>query len=68
MSGKTIYNHVRFHLEGELKKPALEDLRQRGKRRKRGGKIPAMTLIDTRPAEINARTVWVGIYAAGTSS
>jgi IS30 family transposase len=76
MSGKTIYNYVRFHMKGELKKLALEDLRRRGKRRKKGdtaekrGKIPAMTLIDTRPAEINARTVaghWAGIYAAGTS-
>jgi IS30 family transposase len=61
-------------MKGELRKLALEDLRRRGKRRKKGdtaekrGKIPAITLIDTRPAEINARTVaghWVSIYAAG---
>jgi IS30 family transposase len=31
MSGKTIYNYVQFHMKGELKKLALEDLRQRGK-------------------------------------
>jgi IS30 family transposase len=77
MSGKTVYNYVQFHMKGDLKKLALEDLRQRGKPRREGnasekrGKIPAMTPIDTRPAEINARTVaghWVGIYAAGTSS
>jgi IS30 family transposase len=74
MSGKTIYNYVQFRRKGELRKLALEDLRQRGKPRKKGnaaenrGKIPAMTLTDTRPEGINARTAaghWVGIYAAG---
>jgi hypothetical protein len=40
MSGKTIYNHVGFHLKGELKKLALEDLRRRGKRRRSGVKYP----------------------------
>ncbi|GHT98661.1 transposase InsI for insertion sequence element IS30A [Spirochaetia bacterium] len=74
MSGKTIYNYVQFHMKGELKKLALEDLRQRGKSRKSGnraekrGKIPGMTLIDTRPAEINARTVaghWEGDLIIG---
>ncbi|GHV57606.1 hypothetical protein AGMMS49579_23720 [Spirochaetia bacterium] len=50
MSGKTIYNYVQLHMKGELKKLALEDLRQRGKPRKSGntaekrGKIPEMTL------------------------
>jgi IS30 family transposase len=29
MSGKTIYNYVYFHMKGELKKLALEDLRRR---------------------------------------
>jgi IS30 family transposase len=63
MSGKTIYNYVFFHMKGELKKLALQNLRLRGKKRKLGngvekrGKIPEMTLIDTRPAEINAREV-----------
>jgi IS30 family transposase len=61
MSGKTIYNYVFFHMKGELKKLALQDLRLRGKKRKGGkaaekrGKLPEMTLIDTRPAEINTR-------------
>jgi hypothetical protein len=36
MSGKTIYNYVFFHMKGELKKPALKDLRLRGKARKKG--------------------------------
>jgi IS30 family transposase len=67
--GKTIYNYVFFHMKGELKKPALQDLRLRGKKRKGGkaaekrGKLPEMTLIDTRPAEINSREVpgrWEG--------
>ena len=62
MSGKTIYNYVQFHMKGELKKLALADLRQRGKPRKKGnaagkrGKIPDMTIIDTRPAEVDARS------------
>jgi hypothetical protein len=34
MSGKTIYNCVRFHLKGELKQLALQDFRRRGKRGK----------------------------------
>jgi IS30 family transposase len=61
MSGKTIYNYVFFHMKGEVKKLALRSLRLRGKKRKPGngvekrGKTPEMTLVDTRPAEINAR-------------
>jgi IS30 family transposase len=57
MSGKTIYNYVFFHMKGELKKLALQDFRQRGKKRKPGkrgekrGKIPEMTLIDSRPVQ-----------------
>jgi IS30 family transposase len=42
------------------KKPALKDVHLRGKPRNRGekgGKIPEMTLIDSGPAEINAREV-----------
>jgi IS30 family transposase len=74
MSGKTIYNYVLFHMKGELKKLALEDLRQRGKKRKRGkdgekrGKLSEMTLIDSRPIEINARIVpgnWEGDLIMG---
>jgi IS30 family transposase len=61
-------------MKGELKKLALQDLRQRGKKRKVGNgvekreKIPEMTLIDTRPAEINAREVpgqWEGDLIIG---
>jgi IS30 family transposase len=61
VSGKTIYNYIFFHMKGELKKLALQDLRHRGKKRKVGnraeqrGKIPEMTLIDTRPGKIKAR-------------
>jgi IS30 family transposase len=74
MSGKTIYNYLFFHLKGELKKLALGDLRLRGKERKqenegeKRGKIPGMTLIDRRPAEINAREVpghWEGDLIIG---
>ncbi|MDR2303901.1 MAG: helix-turn-helix domain-containing protein, partial [Treponema sp.] len=55
MSGKTIYTYIFFRLKGELKKGALQDLRLRGKEKRRRpggekrGKIPEMTLIDTRP-------------------
>ena len=34
VSGKTIYNYIHFHMRGELKKLALKDLRQHGKKRK----------------------------------
>ncbi|MHB9294074.1 hypothetical protein Holit_03200 [Hollandina sp. SP2] len=50
-------------MKGELKKLGLQGLCLRGKKRKqgeageKGGKIPEMTLIDTRPAEINVREV-----------
>jgi IS30 family transposase len=50
-------------MKGELKKLALKNLRLRGterKARKEGekrGKIPEITLIDSRPAEIDAREV-----------
>jgi IS30 family transposase len=74
MSGKTIYNYVFFHMKGELKKLALQDLRLRGKKRKgvkaaeKRGKLPKMTLIDTRPAEINTREApghWEGDLIIG---
>jgi IS30 family transposase len=70
MSAKTIYNSIHFHMKGELKKIALEDLRQKGKKRRKNtekgenrGKISEMTLIDPRPEEIEGRTVpghWEG--------
>jgi IS30 family transposase len=41
MSAKTIYNYIHFHMKGELKKAALEDLRLKGKKRSQecGAKI-----------------------------
>jgi IS30 family transposase len=50
MSAKTIYNYIHFHMKGELKKVAIGDLRQKGKKRRRNtekaetrGKISEMT-------------------------
>jgi len=80
MSGKTIYNYLRFHMKGELKKLALSELRQKGKKRRKSGeaaekrgKITEMTLIDQRPAEVEGREVpghWEGdlIIGAGHKS
>jgi IS30 family transposase len=77
MSGKIVYNHIFFHMKRELKKLALKDLRLRGKARKKGsegekwGKTPGMTLIDTRPAEINARSAaghWEGALSSGKAA
>ena len=74
MSGKTIYNYIHFHMRGELKKLALHDLRQHGKKRKtvnseeRRGKLKDITLIDERPPEVNSRTVpghWEGDLIIG---
>lgn len=74
MSGKTIYNYIHFHIRGELKKLALKDLRQRGKKRKssnveeKRGKIKDMTLIDDRPVEVDSREVpghWEGDLIIG---
>ena len=74
MSGKTIYNYIHFHMRGGLKKLAIKDLRQRGKKRKavnsaeKRGKLKDITLIDQRPAEINSRTVpghWEGDLLIG---
>lgn len=71
---KTIYNHISFHLKGELKKLALQELRQRGKKRKvsniaeKRGKLQNMTLIDKRPAEIDSREMpghWEGDLIIG---
>ena len=61
VSEKTIYNYIDLHMKGELKKLALQELRQRGKPRKgnaeRRGKLPNITLIDDRPKEVDARLV-----------
>jgi IS30 family transposase len=73
VSEKTIYNYLHFHMKGELQKLALHELRQKGKvRKKKGeetrGKLPNMTLIDERAAEINDRTVpghWEGDLIIG---
>jgi len=74
MSGKTIYNYIHFHMGGSLKKLALNDLRQRGKKRKsstsvdKRGKIQDITLIDERPIEVDSRAVpghWEGDLIIG---
>lgn len=74
VSGKTIYNYLHFHMRGELKKLALKDLRQHGRKRKtvhseqKRGKLNDITLIDERPPEINSRAVpghWEGDLIIG---
>jgi transposase, IS30 family len=74
MSGKTIYNYLHFHMGGELKKLALKDLQQKGKKRKESnitekrGKLKDITLIDERPIEVNSRKVpghWEGDLIIG---
>lgn len=73
VSEKTIYNYLHFHMKGELQKLAIQELRQKGKpRRKKGeekrGKLQNMTLIDDRPEEINDRSVpghWEGDLIIG---
>ena len=61
VSEKTIYNYIDLHMKGDLKKLALQELRQHGKVRRgnaeRRGKLPNMTLIDERPKEVDARIV-----------
>jgi IS30 family transposase len=62
MSGKTLYAYVFFHMKGELKKRALQDLRLWGKARETGirkgkaGEDTRDTLIDSRPEQVNARS------------
>lgn len=73
VSEKTIYNYLHFHMKGELQKLALQELRQKGKRRtKKGeetrGKLANIALIDERPEEANARAVpghWEGDLIIG---
>lgn len=73
VSEKTIYNYLHFHMKGELQRLALQELRQKGKKRtqkgeEKRGKLQNMTLIDERPVEINARTLpghWEGDLIIG---
>lgn len=73
VSEKTIYNYLHFHMKGELKKLALQELRQKGKKRSakgtdKRGKLANITLIDERPEEVNARMVpghWEGDLIIG---
>jgi transposase, IS30 family len=73
VSEKTIYNYLHFHMKGELQKLALQELRQKGKPRKKAGtetrgKLTNMALIDGRPDEINNRTIpghWEGDLIIG---
>jgi len=73
VSEKTIYNYLHFHMKGELQKLALQELRQKGQKRKKAGeetrgKLQNMTLIDDRPIEINDRVVpghWEGDLIIG---
>jgi IS30 family transposase len=62
-------------MKGELKKIALKDLRQKGRKRRKNreegekrGKISEMTLIDQRPEEVEGRVVpghWEGDLIIG---
>jgi IS30 family transposase len=73
MGAKTIYNYIHIHMKGEL--TALEDLRQKGKKRRNHtekgetrGKTSEMTLIDGRTEETEGRTVpghWEGDLVIG---
>ena len=73
VSEKTIYNYLHFHMKGELKKLAILELRQKGKKRtKQGaekrGKLANITLIDERPEEVDSRAVpghWEGDLIIG---
>jgi transposase, IS30 family len=74
VSEKTIYNYIEFHMKGELKKLAVQELRQRGKVRKgnaeKRGKLPNMALIDERPKEVDSRIVpghWEGDLIIGAN-
>jgi Transposase and inactivated derivatives, IS30 family len=72
VSEKTIYNYINLHMKGELKKLALEELRQKGKKRSHTpstrGRIPNMVLIDERPQEVGSREIpghWEGDLIIG---
>ncbi len=73
VSEKTIYNYLHFHMKGELKKLALQELRQKGKKRstkgtEKRGTLANITRIDERPEEVNARAVpghWEGDLIIG---
>ena len=73
VSEKTIYNYLHFHMKGELQRLALEELLQKGKRRKKRnedtrGKLSNIRLIDDRPEDVNGRIVpghWEGDLIIG---
>jgi len=73
VSEKTIYNYLYFHMKGELKKLALQELRQKGKKRstkgtEKRGKLANITLIDERSEDVNTRKVpghWEGDLIIG---
>jgi len=73
VSEKTIYNYLRFHMKGELQKLALQELRQKGKKRTKQseetrGKLSNIRLIDDRPEEVKGRGVpghWEGDLIIG---
>jgi len=73
VSEKTIYHSLHFHMKGELQKLALQELRQKGKKRsvkgtEKRGTLAHITHIDERPEEVNARMVpghWEGDLIIG---
>jgi len=72
VSEKTIYNYINLHMKGELKKLALVELRQKGKKHSHTpstrGRIPNMVLIDERPKEVESREIpghWEGDLIIG---
>ena len=73
VSEKTIYNYLHSPMKGELKKLALQELRQKDKKRstkgtEKRGKLANITLIDECPEDVNARIVpghWEGDLIIG---
>jgi IS30 family transposase len=56
MSGKTIYNYIGFHLKGGLKKLALSELRQKGKKRRKS-RFVQIDLLETYNAQAARETI-----------
>jgi IS30 family transposase len=75
ISTESIYQYIYIHAKGELKKELLKSLRRvrtgrtsRGKPALLTGKIPNMTLITERPAEVENRSIpghWEGDLIIG---
>jgi len=73
VSEKTIYHYLHFPMKGELQKLALQELRQKGKKRKKKGeetrgKLANIKFIDERQEEVNTRIVpghWEGDLIIG---